>query len=68
MRLSIMLNEKQAQLLAGKFMDLGNGALGSLVVAQFLTEETFSPQAFLLGILAFLTLYAVGNFLMVGGA
>lgn len=49
-------------------MDLGNGALGSLVVAQFLTEETFSPQAFLLGILAFLTLYAVGNFLMVGGA
>ena len=63
----IYLTEKQANLVAEKFMDLGNISLGGMVIAQVFPGVEFSPLIAAAGILSIFTAYYAAYFVMRGG-
>ena len=54
-----MLNPRQRETLAGKFADLGNIAIGSLVFGYVLRSDAFNETSLLLGVIVGLLGYGI---------
>ena len=54
-----MLNQRQRETLAGKFADLGNIAIGSLVFGYVLRSDAFNEASLFLGIVVGLLGYGI---------
>lgn len=59
------MNKRQRQAFAEKFMDVGNLAVGALLLGQFLAKE-FNWLWTVAGFGAWMVLYSVGYFLLQG--
>lgn len=55
----MQLNTRQKEVLAGKFADLGNIALGSLVFGYVLKSEALNELSLLIGLSVALVAYAI---------
>jgi hypothetical protein len=51
------LNQKQREVIAEKFADLGNIAVGSLVFGVVLRSDILNRNSLILGVLIYLTAY-----------
>ena len=58
-----MLNSRQRETLAGKFADLGNIAIGSLVFGYVLRSDALNEASLLLGVIVGLLGYILATIL-----
>lgn len=58
-----MLNPRQREILAGKFADLGNIAIGSLVFGYVLRSDALNQLSLFFGIVAALLAYGIAMLL-----